>query len=154
MSSTNEPEPEPVDTTDKEDAQVLLADPEDYHHTQRLREIHDARRNVHKTLRQTEGYVPEEKHIAQRARLCIAVTAYITELEPLFDATDAEQTLPDNLPWTDLSEYATTMGAWGKDDKRKKAPYECSTLVFREANRFLAEVKPLIEEEETKEWEV
>lgn len=156
MSSTDEPEPQPIDTTDKKDAQVLLADPDDYHRTQRLREIHDARRNVHKLLRKTDGFTTTSAHKEQKARLSFAVTAYITELEPLFGATDADTSLGDNLPWEDLSMYATMMGSRPTEDgtNTEYAPYEWSLYVFRQANQFLSEVKPLLTEEKTKEWEV
>ena len=146
---------EAVETTDAEDAQLLLADPDDYHRAQRLRQIHEARREVHKALRETEGMASSSEHTNFNYNVAVAVSAYITELEPLMDAVEYDDTL-DRSRFRSLREYATTMGDIVNDDLERegKASRRESLFVFRQANRFLAEVKPLVSEEETNEWEV
>lgn len=147
-------EPEPIDTTDSEDADILLADPEDYHRTQRLREIHEARRTVHEVLREIDAYTGRSEHNSQKGKLAHAVTAYITELEPLIHQADVDETLPEGYPWDTLSEYADMMGYHEKDGGGEIAGYHRTMFVFRRANTILSEIKPLLTEEETREWEV
>lgn len=146
---------EPLEELDGEDAQLLVADPDDYHEAQRLREIHEARRDVRTTLRNADRYTTPGEHSTQKLQLADAVTAYITELEPLMEATDWDDSL-NNAPWATVRQYATVMGRRltedGKDDGI--ASYEESMMIFRHANRFLADVKPLVTEEDTNEWEI
>jgi len=144
-------EPTPVDTTDTEDVQLLVNDPDDYHETQRLREIHEARRDVRTTLKDIERFATDHEHNRQQMALADAVTFYISELEELMDATDYDDSL-ERSPWPHLGAYADVMGR--NPDTDEIAGYEQSMYVFRQANRFLAEVKPLITEEEENEWTV
>jgi hypothetical protein len=134
-------DPEPVDTTDAEDAEILLADPDDYHQTQRLREIHEARRNVHKSLRGKDI----EPHEIQ-----YAVAAYGVELQPLMRKVEFNTDLPDTLPWDDIDAYLDRFG--GHNEPTNYVNYH--TFVFRRLNALLADVKPLLEEDDTDEWEV
>jgi hypothetical protein len=148
-------DPEPVDTTDAEDAQILLADPDDYHQTQRLREIHKARRKVNDILTEIDGYTDEGTHKSQKSRLAHAVSAYIAELEPVLAATDVDTDLSEKMPWDSLHEFADYMGTMPESGKRKRsAGYQLTLLVYRQANSAFAEVKPLVEKEESDEWEV
>jgi hypothetical protein len=154
-------EPEPVDKIESEEAELLINDPDDYHEAQRLREIHDARREVHKVLRDIERYAAYEDHCRQRMDLADAVTAYIAELEPLMDATGWEDSV-EKTDWPSLRGFATMMGRLPEPveaphpghDEYHVASYESSMFIFRQANRFFDEIKPLVEEEETTEWEV
>lgn len=153
-------ESEVVEEIDADEVQLLVNDPDDYHETQRLREIHEARREVHKTLRDIDRYAPHKDHCRQRMALADAVTAYITELEPLIRATDWEDEL-DESHWGSLSGFATVMGRLPEpvDSANSRgqyhtASYEASMYIFRQANQFLDEVKPLVEEETKTEWEV
>jgi len=144
--------PEPIDTTDTEDAQLLLADPDDYHQAQRLREIHQARQQVHKTLREIDRYTTSKAHQKQRRALADAVAAYTAELEPLITATDYDDSVAHG-PWETLRQYTTMLGSHPDADEDTPT-YQVHMLIFQQANQFLAEVKPLITEDETTEWEV
>jgi hypothetical protein len=139
-----------IDTVGTEEAQLLVNDPDDYHETQRLREIHEARRDVRTTLKDLSRFATDHEHNEQQMALADAVTFYISELEELMDATDYDDSL-DKGPWDSLRRYATMMG---RKSDGEIAGYEESMFVFREANKFLAEVKPLITEEEESEWTV
>jgi len=151
----SESDTEPVDTTNAEDAEILLADPNDYHQTQRLKEIHDARRRVHKVLDEINRHTVQKEHDTQRAALADAVAAYVTEIEPLIHKTEFDPSLPDGLPWDDLMRFADTLGhTFDTDDERGKAHYQESIYVFRQCNQFLSKVKPLITEDDTDEWEI
>lgn len=145
-------EPQEVGTVDGEEAQLLVNDPDDYHETQRLREIHEARRDVRTTLKGIERYATEAEHNRQQMALADAVTFYISELEELMDATDYDDSLPEMVPWPHLRAYADVMGR--NTDTDEVAGYEHSMFVFRRANKFLASVKPLVTEEEENEWTV
>lgn len=140
-----------IDATDAEDADLLINDPDDYHETQRIREIHTARREVHKTLREIDRFTTTEEHERQKTALADVVSAYVIELEPLMHATGYNGEL-SGLPWNTVGHYAALLGA--HPDDREISPYEHSMAVFRTANKFLSEVKPLVTEKETTEWEV
>lgn len=149
---------EPFDTTTAEDAQLLLADPDDYHRAQRLRDIHAARRDVRRVLNEIVRYVSDSDHHRQQLNLSDAVTAYISELEPLIEATDYDDSL-ERGPWDNLRHYADLMGRYPEDardsrQKNQQAGYEVSTYIYRQCNSFLAEVKPLMEPEDNDTWEV
>jgi hypothetical protein len=134
-------ESEPIDTTDAEDAQLLLADPDDYHRSQRLKQIHDARRKVHDTTHQSND-IREVKN---------AVVLYGIELLPLIRDTDFDTSLPDGLAWDSIGGYITRHG----EVPRGETNYlNYHMIVFQRLNDALAEVRPLIEEDETDEWEV
>jgi len=143
-------EPQEVGSVSTDEAQLLVNDPDDYHETQRLREIHEARRDVRTTLKDLSRFATDGEHNKQQMALADAVTFYISELEELMDATDYDDSL-DRGPWDSLRRYATMMG---RKSDNEIAGYEESMFVFREANKFLAEVKPLITEEEENEWTV
>jgi len=146
-------EPTPADTTDTEDVQLLVNDPDDYHEAQRLREIHEARRDVRTTLKKIERYTDKHEHRRQRMALADAVSFYITELEELIEATGYDDSM-DRTEWPSLRSYATTMGRKSTDSDGAMAGYEESMYVYRQANQFLASMKPLITEEEENKWTV
>lgn len=149
MSDTTDPEYlEP----DPEDDELLLADPDDYHQAQRLREIHDARRHVHKVIRNIERWSVSKRHAKQQRNLTDAVIAYYTELEPLIRRSNTKIKLPHDFPFDTADQFATTLGT--HPEEGQPAGYNESQLVFRKLNQFLAEVKPLIEQDDTDEWEV
>lgn len=161
MSTPDDSDPttdaEPVESVDRDEADVLLADPDDYHQAQRLRQIHRARQNVHDTYREIQRFATGSDHNRQKMDLADAVTAYIAELEPLMNATDNVPDFDyDKAPWEDVLDYATNIG-WKTDEDNKSqemATYGESMRIFRYCNEFLAEVKPLVEPDETDEWEV
>lgn len=149
-------EAEPIDTTDAEDAEVLLADPDDYHQAQRLKQIHRARQRVHETLDEIDRYTTSSEHQRQKIALADAVTAYISELEPLMLKMDYDTSL-EGGPWDDLRQYCDLLGYHAPveaDTKTEIASYHASMQIFRQANGFLSEVKPLLTEKENNEWEV
>jgi hypothetical protein len=152
MTDTDPAEAQPLEDVDQDEAQLLLADPEDYHEAQRLREIHEARREVRTVLTGLDTYTETSEHRSQKGALAAAITAYIAELEPLIVATGYDDSLRDGLPWRNLRAFADAMGFVPEENGRPG--YNVQMAVFREANSFLAEVKPLLEEEDTDTWEV
>jgi hypothetical protein len=143
---------EPVENVDAEETEVLLADPDDYHQSQRLREIHKARRKVHDKFTNIDTFTEDDIHSNQKGQLAHAVAAYVVELLPIFRQTDTNTALPHPLPWDTLGEYVTTTGF--KPDEREYCGYQVSMSVFETANQRFAEVKPLVEPDETDEWEI
>lgn len=151
MSDT---EPEQIDSTDTEDAEILLADPDDYHETQRLREIHEARRKVTEQVRDLEINETSGSgiYVHSITRLSHATAVYANELLPLMEQADTEPPeLPDKCPHDTVYEYAASMGM-DKDGEPVSPTY--SMAVFRACNNFLSDVKPLITEDDTDKWEV
>jgi hypothetical protein len=143
---------EPLDEVDEAEAEMMVVDPEEYHESQRLREIHHARQQVTTVLQEIETHTKRSDHSRQKGDLAIAVSSYYAELEPLIIATDTGPfELPDELPWDTIHEYATAMGRTGEGDT---ADYPVSMFMFRQLNQFLADVKPLIKPDESTEWEV
>jgi hypothetical protein len=150
------------DTEDTEqDEPLALADPDDYHRAQRLKEIHQARQEVHKKLRGFERPKRFDEGKGQRMELAYAVSAYVSELEPLIDDLDADISLPDHWAFDDILQYADALGVhpsgYNPDelpDKLDYSPKRNSMQVFRRCNEILADVKPLIEEDDNNEWEV
>jgi len=139
---------------DDRDEQPELSDPDDYHRKQRLKEIHRRRRQVAKELDQSDPHTKSDEHARQKGKLANAVSLYIAELEPIERRTDASIELRDSLPWADASEYADKMGHIPTDgDEIQAAGYGQSHAVYRACNEFLAEVKPLVDDENS-EWEV
>jgi hypothetical protein len=138
----------------KEVPEIDLADPDDYHRRQRLKEIHKCRQRVHKTLDSTDRYTRLSEHKKQTNSLIDAVALYIAELEPLIERTEASPELPESIPWDTVTEYADKLGSYMDDGQHEKAHYAHSLKVFRACNRYLAEVRPIIEENDTDEWEV
>lgn len=147
--------PEPDTEEIEEEPSQELQDPDDYHRRQRLKQIHKRREQVHKTIDGMDFYTKQDEHNRNQTKLGIVVTTYIAELEPLIDKTEASPELPDGLPWDDVTDFANRNGAYYDDDGNHQTPsYEACTIVFRACNKYLADVKPLIEEDDSDEWEV
>jgi hypothetical protein len=152
-------QPEPDDTAEEE-PEIDLADPDDYHRKQRLKEIHKARQRVHKAIEQAEHSKKRKVNRAQRRDLAYAVSMYVSELEPIIRDTDADVTLPDKYPFDNVLQYADALGTIPKDvdlpdgNELRYTPKPNSIQVYRICNHVLADVKPLITEDETDEWEV
>jgi hypothetical protein len=167
----------PTMTSDDDAPELHFADPDDYHRTRRLKQIHQAREAVR---RRRDDYNAAENKTQQGIRLqrlAGAVTAYVDELLPLLEASDADDPLTptdndlDNdrnphrvaIPdkWVSLHTYATVRGCLPKDHPKQSsfvntaaAVPQAHIAVFRAANALLADLRPMIEEEETDEWEV
>lgn len=149
-----------TDAADNPAVTLTLDDPDDYHKAHRLRQIHSARRQVRDALIVINR--ADEKHLREyRLALADAVTAYIAELEPLMDDAGYSGRL-ERGPWDDLEQYADMMG---REPEETRGPgdglqmgeppgLERHVWVFRQANRFLADVKPLLTEDSTDEWEI
>lgn len=145
------------DDPDQDTDPVELADPDDYHRSQRLKEIHQARQTVTDTLNKMEisnrdGYSPAKADVT---RLSHAVAAYVTELQPVTSQADIDDgltKLPENSGYNTIHEYSTALGhkAGGGGPANM---YE-TMQVFRQANQILAEIKPLIETDENTRWEI
>jgi hypothetical protein len=139
------------DDHDEEPPGTTLADPDDYHRRQRLKEIHQRRQRVVKVLDDMDPWTGSDEHNRQQLNLAHAVALYVAELEPVAERTDESIELRDALPWDDAAEYADKMGYHGEQEI---PGYQQSNAVYRACNRFLADVKPLIEPDEQTEWEV
>jgi hypothetical protein len=151
----SQPETDIEDTEEADVPDTQLADPDDYHRKQRLKEIHKRRQRVHKIADDMDRYTTSDEHEKQKSSLNDAVSLYIAELEPLIDRTDESPELPDSLPWASVGTFADTLGRYiDEDGNSQSAGYRQAMLVFRQCNRYLADVKPLIEEDTNTEWEV
>lgn len=142
-----------TNTTDTEE-DTKLEDPDNYHETQRLREIHEARQNVAKQVRDMDinQRTGNKVYLYSMTRLCNVTALYVSEILPLvrkveFDVPD----LPDYCTHDTLRGYATNMGM---DDSGNPVSPSESLTVYRHCNEFLAEIKPLVSEEQTDEWEI
>jgi hypothetical protein len=143
---------ESLEETDDGEAEMVVVDPEEYHESQRLREIHQARRQVTNVLQEIEAVGSTSDTLRQKGDLAIAVSAYYAELQPLIIANDASPLeLPDSHPWDTVREYGAHMGLVGDGEH---AEYQVSMYVFRQLNQLLADAKPLIKPDESTEWEV
>lgn len=145
------------DTEAEEEPDIELTDPDDYHRRQRLKEIHKARQRVHKVVDNFDRaeYLKEGKK--QRRDLAYAVSMYVSELEPLIHDLDADVSLPNRYPWDTALEYADSLGHVPDDYERTQcnySPRRNSIEVFRICNSVLADVKPLITDDDSNEWEV
>jgi hypothetical protein len=151
------------DTDDAEEQREIdLADPDDYHRRQRLKEIHKARQRVHKVIDDFEKANRLKKGNEQRRKLAFAVSMYVSELETIITDTDADVSLPEHYPYDDVLAYADSLGRIPADfdrpdswpEKMKHTPQPNSVQVFRVCNKVLADVKPLITDDDADEWEV
>jgi len=151
-----------TDATDtEEEPEIQLADPDDYHRQQRLKEIHQARQRVHKVIDSFDKAEYLSGGRQQRRELAYAVSMYVSELEPLIHDLDADVNLPEHWPFDTVLQFADRLGQHPKDfnpdelpDKLIYTPRQNSIQVFRICNRVLADVKPLITEDDSNEWEV
>ncbi|MFC7135033.1 MULTISPECIES: hypothetical protein [Salinibaculum] len=152
-------EPDPEDAEDVPD--IDLADPDDYHRRQRLKEIHKARQRVHKVMDNFDKTERLSEGRQERRELAYAVSLYVSELEPIMNDIDADTSLPDHWPHDTILQYADSLGALPSDadlpekySKLRYTPRQNSVQVYRICNQILADVKPLITEDESDEWEV
>jgi hypothetical protein len=148
-------EAEPTDTEDVPD--IELADPDDYHRRQRLKEIHKARQRVHNAMSNMDDTPDPKEAENQRRQLAFAVSMYVSELEPVIRDTNADVSLPERYPWDTALQFADALGMIPEDCEPTSATYSPkpnTVEVFRICNRVLANVKPLIEEDDNDEWEV
>jgi hypothetical protein len=148
-----EEEAEEIEDEEIEDDALALADPDDYHRSQRLKEIHKRRQQVNSVLDEIERYTKTDQHNLQTLDLADAVTAYVAELEPVILKTEESPNLPDAMPWDSVHEYADLMGHT-PPEYDDAASYNEHYRVFRACNQYLAQVKPLLEEDGTDQWEV
>jgi hypothetical protein len=146
---------EEIAAEDAEDKEALLTDPDEYHRSQRLRTIHERRRNVHKVLDDIDRFATANTHTKQKQALADAVSAYILEVETVLEDADVTAELPENTAWDSVVDYAKNLGAYTDEDgDQQTAPYPSSMRIFREVNTAFSTVKPLIEEDDNDEWEV
>jgi hypothetical protein len=167
----------PTMTNDDDAPELHFADPDDYHRTRRLKQIHQAREAVRRRRDDFNASGNSKQQRIRLKRLAAAVAAYVDELLPLLDASDADDPLAptdddlgdDRNPhrvgvpdeWVSLHDYAAASGRL-RDDHPKQSPFNRTRAatarthiaVFRAANALLADLRPMIEEEETTEWEV
>lgn len=141
-----------IDTTDAEDAAVMLADPDDYHDAQRLREIHQARRRVAKGLEEADRRKDGKVENSQTRKLGDVLAIYVMELLPICERAGLDTTLRDRSPWEDLEDYADSLGTHPKEGT--VPTLRAHGWTYRKCNALLAEIKPLIVEDDTNEWEV
>lgn len=147
----SQPEPE-----DAEEPDIDLADPDDYHRRQRLKEIHKARRHVSDKVADLDVNQKKPGRIRTYSitELSHTVAMYVNELLPLMEHADTDPediSLPDSCFHNNIIEYAKCMGIG--EDGDPVSPHH-SMEVYRTCNRILADVKPLITEDDSEKWEV
>jgi len=144
-----------IEPEDAEDQEVLLADPDDYHRAQRLRTIHERRRRVHKVMDEIDRYTSTGQHNNQKRALADAVVAYIAEVETVLRDADIEVELPEKYPFESPDHFATNLGAYTDEHgERQISSYNTSIFMFRQVSNAFSEVKPLIEPDDSNEWDV
>jgi hypothetical protein len=88
-----------VEQTDEEEANIMIADPDDYQKSKKLKAIHDTKKRVRKVL-QNRHQIKEEvgRHQRQhfRATLGDAVAMYGLELMPLIEEAIDEDILSED----------------------------------------------------------
>jgi hypothetical protein len=148
--------PQQVEEVGDDEAQVLIADPDDYHETQRLREIHDARQQVLKHINDLDIHekTGDRVYTYDITRLGNLVAVYAMELRPLAEqaglADSDIATLSEDDTHRTIFEYADGMGM--NDTDPMSIRY--SMQVYQRCNGLLAEIKPLVTEQEETEWEI
>lgn len=133
-----------TDDTTTEEPPLELADPDDYHRSQRLKTIHQRRRKVHKVADEINNETDYDGRVIQKRNLAQAVTSYYTEIEPLLRASEVTLDLPEKFFWRNVTHYADSVG-YDYEDEHIASTAE-TMLVFRRLNQFLADVKPMITE--------
>ena len=142
-----------TDAEEQEEGTVFqVADPDDYHATQRLKAIHQARRHVIKTFQGMESLAATDVREEQTGQLASAITAYLTETDELLQRSDVQLDLPENYAWDSVRQYM----AWGGYDlQNDRFPSDLYHMaVFRTANEAVADMQPLVDEQEETSWEI
>lgn len=142
---------EAEETVEVEPSEVL--DPGDYNQSQRLKEIHRARKNVREALSDTTaGRAPVKEHTHTHLKLAEAVAFYGYELMPLMDDAGWSSELPESFPWDDVRQFITSLGHLSEQDY---PPKYASMVVFGELNKFTREIGLGADlDEGGDEWEV
>lgn len=143
--STDEPL---IDDTDEQDDSsddhvLAVADPQQYNQNQRLKEIHQARREAQQAFRDAGRYSTQSEKTERNADVAYAVASYGHELRPLIRQADMEvPKLPDGFDIDDLDEYLKYGGLIKKlgDNKITAPEAHRSMLVFGILNDALAEL--------------
>lgn len=144
------------DDGEEPDHPLAVADPDDYSQNQRLKDIHEARRDVRKALKDLPHYGKDEEHLVAHQNLADAVAFYGHELLPLMDATGWEHTFDDSdIPIDSVRHFIQTHGnppAWEAD----YPPRSVSLGVFSKLNTFLhdAGLGADLDTDDGDEWEV
>lgn len=131
---------------------LQVADPDDYHQAQRLKAIHQARRHVIKTFQGMESLAETDVREEQTGQLASAITAYLTETDELLQRSNVQLDLPETYAWDSVRQYM----AWGGYDlQNHRFPINLYHMaVFRMANEAVAEMQPLVDEQENDSWEI
>lgn len=139
------------ETIEAEAAEVL--DPGDYNQNQRLKEIHQARRDVREALKETtSGKARKGEHMATHRKLAEAVTFYGHELLPLMDEAEWDHDLPDHYPWDTVRQFIATVG---HSPDKDYPPKNASLHVFSRLNQFARQAGLGADlDDGTDEWEV
>lgn len=139
-----------------------VLDPEDYNQSTRLKDIHQARRDVRKKLDELT-YGHSKRHEETRIQLANAVAAYGMEVQPIMRKTDWSEPLPPELAkhYDSIHRYITEMGRIdrrrdtnnnGMPGERSTSPHErCSMAAFSHLNEFVSQVGLGVELEESQD---
>lgn len=122
----------------------IVEDADDYNQSQRLRQIHQARRQVRKAHQKLHDTVQEEKngHHFAAVRLSRAVAYYGRELEPLMAEAGWNPPCPESWPYDDVRNFIDYDGIApeSNDFKHNAPPPMLSMHVFGKLNDFVREV--------------
>jgi hypothetical protein len=136
--TTPDPTDDEPETVEAEVSEVL--DPEDYNQNQRLKQIHEARRDVRKALREvTNGRAAVKDHIETHRRLAEAVAFYGHELAPLMDEVGYEGELPDGAPVESVYKFVMMMGRIEPMIDEDYVPKHVTMVVYKELSKFARE---------------
>jgi hypothetical protein len=132
-----------------------ILDPADYNQNQRLKEIHQARKEVRKALEETTtGRATDNEHVTTHNRLAQTVAFYGHELLPLMDKAEWSHEFKDGHTVTSVREFITRLGRYPGADW-PYTPKPVSMEIFARLNEFAAEVGLGAQlDEGTDEWEI
>lgn len=156
-------ESEPPTATERngeqdDDRQIVVEDTDDYNQAQRLKEIHQARREVRKAQKElTRGKANRSEHKESHERFAATVAFYGHELLPLMEDTEWERELPEEAPYPSVRAFLKTapMVPPGKKDEWPYIPEQVALGVFHHLNQFVREIGLGADfEDSADEWEV
>lgn len=153
MSADELGDDEADETIEADPAEIL--DPADYNQNQRLKEIHQARKDVRDHLQERPIQAKSSEWEGLNARLAEAVAFYGHELLPLMNEAGWSHEFPDEIPFETVREFVRRMGKLpsGSDSRTPSPPI--TMIVFDRLNEFTREVGLGTNlDEGSDEWEV
>ena len=161
-----------IKTDDTDDKSVFVVDPEDYQKTRRLKEIHQAkkevqqiRRNRSQIISDISGKFQEPSGKVYQQTLARHVAQYGSELLPLIEkGREIEALSDDDLTCSlgpryvdiDVRQFTRLDGKIPIDGEIRDSPERNTMEVYRQLNRIMSDLGLGLdlEQEQNREWEI